>query len=131
MKTTSFKKSLIGTLTGVALLGSLHLDAANDAAKHETGKIVSVDAKARTLVVQATGEQKPQTFEWTASTKLNYHGIKGGEKDLKAGERVTVNYEASNGKMIAREINVLAQPAVKPAAAATKPATSAATKSKK
>ncbi|GEM_PF-2450312 len=88
MKTTAFQKTVLSTFTGIALLGSANLFAANDvAAKHETGKIISVDAKTHTLVVEAKAGQKPETFQGNDKTKVNVHGTKGARRLADHGGR--------------------------------------------
>jgi|SRR5215831_6874516 len=61
-----------------------------------TGEVVSVDATAKTVTVKsAKGKERTFTAESSAAGRL---------ADLKAGDRVKVNYKSSHGHMMASKI---------------------------
>ena len=74
-----------------------------------TGKIVSVDAKAQTVVVKGTSGEK--TFHMEKSTSINV-GSSTKLEDLQAGQDVTISYSTSGSKMMAKSIKA-ATPATK------------------
>jgi hypothetical protein len=74
-----------------------------------TGKVVSVDAKAQTVVVKGTSGEK--TFHMEKSTSVSV-GSSTKLEDLQAGQDVTISYSTSGSKMVAKSIKA-ATPATK------------------
>ena len=74
-----------------------------------TGKVVSVDSKAQTIVVKATSGEK--TFHMEKSTSIDV-GTSKTLDQLQAGQDVTISYSTSGGKMMAKSIKAAA-PATK------------------
>jgi hypothetical protein len=76
------------------------------------GQVSSIDAKAGTLVVKADamgGTAAPHDMSFTIGpkTKILKDGKAAGLADLKAGDRVAVEYESSSGKNMALVIGVV------------------------
>jgi FtsP/CotA-like multicopper oxidase with cupredoxin domain len=63
------------------------------------GSIVSVDAQAKTVVVQRTAKGKSQEYTFAADKDAA-----GALAQLKPGERVRVTYTEANGRMTAEKI---------------------------
>jgi hypothetical protein len=70
-----------------------------------TGKIVSVDPKAQTVVVKASSGEK--TFHMEKSTTINV-GTSTKLDDLQAGQDVTISYSTSGSKNMAKSIKAMA-----------------------
>jgi len=84
--------------------------ATNEAVSTLSGQVVSVDAKAGTILVKVDagqGQSKDLSFSVTADTKIM---LKGTEPmplaSVHAGDKVTVNSKAANGKNVALSIGV-------------------------
>jgi hypothetical protein len=75
-----------------------------------TGKVISVDPKAQTVVVKASSGEK--TFHMEKSTAINV-GSSRTLDQLQAGQDVTISYSTSGGKMVAKSIRAAAAPAAK------------------
>ena len=75
-----------------------------------TGKVISVDPKAQTVVVKASSGEK--TFHMEKSTTINV-GSSRTLDQLQAGQDVTISYSTSGGKVVARSIKAAAAPAAK------------------
>jgi hypothetical protein len=75
-----------------------------------SGKVVSVDPKAQTIVVKATSGEK--TFHMEKSTSISV-GTSKTLDQLQAGQDVTISYSTSGGKMVAKSIKAAATPAAK------------------
>jgi Cu/Ag efflux protein CusF len=76
------------------------------------GQVTSIDAKAGTLVVKAEamgGTAAPHDMSFTIGpkTKILKDGKAANLADLKAGDRVAVEYESSSGKNMALVIGVV------------------------
>ncbi len=74
--------------------------------RHLTGEIVSVDDQAKTLKVKRIARGKESEYTFTAD-KDAAQALTG----LKTGERVTVSYVTSAGKMTAEKIQAMAHAA--------------------
>ncbi len=75
-----------------------------------TGKVVSVDPKAQTVVVKASSGEK--TFHMEKSTTINV-GTSTKLDDLQAGQDVTISYSMSGSKNMAKSIKAMAAPKTK------------------
>ncbi len=76
------------------------------------GQVVSIDSKAGTVVVKADatgGTAAPRDMSFTVGpkTKILKDGKAAGLADLKAGDKVAVEYESSSGKNMALVIGVV------------------------
>ena len=78
-----------------------------------TGEIATVDAPGMSLTVKQEAEANTMTFKIDAETKIQRTAPEEGDlnfSDLKAGDRVTVDYVLQDGDYVARTISVEAQP---------------------
>jgi Cu/Ag efflux protein CusF len=76
------------------------------------GQVVSIDSKAGTVVVKAdavggTAAPRDMSFTIGPKTKILKDGKAAGLADLKAGDKVAVEYESSSGKNMALVIGVV------------------------
>jgi hypothetical protein len=108
MMEESMKRSIfmVAALFALFVTGSVVLASSSHSF---TGKVVSVDPKAETVVVKGTSGEK--TFHIEKSTSINVGGSTKLDQ-LTAGQDVTVLYSASGSKMIAKSIKAMA-PATK------------------
>jgi hypothetical protein len=108
MMEESMKRSIliVAALFALCVTSSVVLAASSHSF---TGKVVSVDAKAQTLVVKGSSGEK--TFHMEKSTSINV-GSSTKLDDLQAGQDVTISYSTSGSKMMAKSIKA-ATPATK------------------
>jgi hypothetical protein len=105
------------------VLGTVVMGMQSSRSETIVGEIASVDANGNSLTVEdtsATGSSpETMTFKVDAQTKIQSAPAAGmtkeepsslSLKDLKAGERVKVNYVGSEGEYVARTIEVQANP---------------------
>jgi len=97
--------SVLGLFFGLAL-------AAQEGPKTMTvnGQLVSIDAKAATVVVKAdaaSGPARDLSFGVGPKTKILKDGNTVALADLKPGDKVSVEYESVSGKNMALAIGVV------------------------
>jgi ribosomal protein S1 len=103
--------------------------------KQVTGEVKAVDAKAMTLTVTKKMKGKAEDTAVTVNdkTKITMGKDKKVLADVKVGDKVTVKYSETDGKMVAKSIAIKAEekkaePAAKPAEKKAEPAAKPAAK---
>jgi ribosomal protein S1 len=103
--------------------------------KQVTGEVKAVDAKAMTLTVTKKMKGKAEDTAVTVDdkTKITMGKDKKVLADVKVGDKVTVKYSETDGKMVAKSIAIKAEekkaePAAKPAEKKAEPASKPAAK---
>ena len=97
------------------LISAIYLGTAADARlATASGHLVSIDAAAKTLVVnveQRPGETKDLTFTLDDESKIVKDGAAIAATELKSGDSVTVTYKEANAKNVVVNIGVSSKPA--------------------
>ena len=97
------------------LISAISLGTAADARlATASGHLVSVDASAKTLVVnveQHPGETKDVTFTLDDQSKIVKDGAAIAATELKSGDSVTVTYKEANAKYVVVNIGASSKPA--------------------
>jgi len=113
------RKMMVGALVGSVLLAAAATFAAEPAKSHEaTGTVKSIDAKARTVVLDTGSATETFLLSSYALIEQSSPHKTLSLNDLKVGERVRVDYTMNGNDRRASKVEVLE---TKVASASTKP----------
>ncbi len=102
---------------GALALSTAALHAANaPKTQDERGTIKSVDTIAHTLVVTDLNNKTEHKFLWNDQTVFTERGKTTTAADLKAGERVRINYTGTGALLTMQRVNIAPAKAEKSAA---------------